>query len=313
MKFDLSGYRHIKVRPVAGEIGAEIDGVDLSRPLSDAVFAELHRGFLTHLVLQFHDQVLDADSFAAFGSRFAPLARSKYLKAVEGNPLVHRLTREADVPGSARNVGDRWHGDLSPFERPTAGFGLYCLEAPDYGGDTMFSNLYTAYEALSDGMKTLCEDLIVIHSSSGVFGTGGQGGDGAQKRMIHKGMEKGYDIAEDIFANLNREMEHPLIRIHPETGRKVLYITGEYCIRLKDMTEAESRPLLDFFNRHVTRPEFTCRFRWRKGSVLLMDNRCTQHYAVNDYEGFRRDMLRIELDGERPFGPAMPRLPDAAD
>ena len=313
MRYDLSSYRKIKVSPVAGALGAEIAGVDASAAIADDVFEEIRRAFLAHHILFFRDQGLSPDALVAFGERFAPLSRSEYLGSIAENPFVHRMVREAEVPSSERNIGDRWHSDLSPRERPTFGFMLYCLEAPDYGGDTMFANLCLAYDTLSDAMKALCEQLVVIHSPSGVFGGDGAGGAGTKKPLVHKGMEKNYAVSERTLADLRRETEHPLVRIHPETGRRILFITGDYCIRLKGMTEAESRPIIDFLNRHAVRPEFTCRFRWRTGSLAVLDNRCTQHYAVNDYAGFRRAMLRIELEGERPFGPAMPRVDRAAE
>ena len=296
-------YERIAVKPVAGALGAEIEGVDLRR-LDDATFAEIKRAFLEHLVIFFRDQELDKHQLAAVAERFGPLTVIPYVKKLlTDHPFVTQLVREAEVPSSERNIGDNWHSDQSPRERPSLGFALYCVEAPEYGGDTMFANLYRAYEALSPGMQAMCERLTVIHSLSGKFGTDGQGRGGGFKAV--PGGEGNYD--EETLALFRKETEHPLVRIHPETGRKLLFVTGPYSIRFADMTVAESKPLLDYLNNLATRPEFTCRFRWRRGSLTIMDNRCTQHYAVNDYEGFRRHMLRVEMDGDRPFGPAMPR------
>jgi taurine dioxygenase len=309
MKYDLSEYQRITVHPVTGALGAEIEGVDISKPLEKPLLAEIRRALLNHHVLFFRDQQFDTESFARFGETFAPLFEPIYLKAVPGHQFVHKLIREADVPSNLRNVGDRWHSDFSPRECPTFGFALYCLDAPPYGGDTIFANLCLAYDALSDGMKALCERLVVIHSAAGMFGRDGAGG-GDKKAVLLKGMENTFAVKEEGLTSMSKETEHPLIRIHPESGRRILYITGEYCIRFKDMTESESRPLIDFLNNHAVKPEFTCRFRWRKGSVVLLDNRCTQHYAINDYAGFRREMLRVEMTGDRPFGPAMPLRTD---
>jgi taurine dioxygenase len=299
-------YERITVAPFAGGLGAEIGGVDLSRPLDAHTWDEIHRAYLENLVIVFRDQRLDPLSLAAFVERFGPLTRTPYTKPGKEHPFVTHLLREADIPASVRNVGDNWHSDQSPREKPSLGFALYCLEAPEYGGDTLFANQYLAYEALSDGMKALCERLTVMHSASGKFGVDGKGTAGGFKALA-SGQGTQLDLSEEVLKSFAQEMEHPLVRVHPETGRKVLWITGAYSVRFAGMTREESRPLLDQLNAHVSRPEFTCRVRWRKGTLTVMDNRCTQHYALNDYAGFRRHMLRVEMDGERPFGPAMPR------
>ncbi|HSV82870.1 MAG TPA: TauD/TfdA family dioxygenase [Ramlibacter sp.] len=301
-------YTRIAVKPVAGALGAEIEGVNLAK-LDDATFAEIKRAFLEHLVIFFRDQELTKHQLAGVAERFGPLTVIPYVKKLlTDHPFVTQLVREADVPSSERNIGDNWHSDQSPRERPSLGFALYCLDAPEYGGDTMFANLYKAYDALSDGMKAMCERLTVMHSLSGKFGADGYGHAGGFKAV--PGADSKFD--EETLKLFRQETEHPLVRVHPETGRKLLFVTGPYSIRFANMTVAESKPLLNYLNELVTRPEFTCRFRWRKGSLSIMDNRCTQHYAVNDYEGFRRHMLRVEMEGDRPFGPAMPHAPQAA-
>jgi taurine dioxygenase len=176
----------------------------------------------------------------------------------------------------------------------------YCQQAPDYGGGTLFPSLSAAYDGLSAGMQTMCAGLTAIHSPSGVFGRDGQGSGGNRKPLVHKGHESDYRLDEQMLAILRSETEHPLVCAHPDTGRHYLYVTGDYMIRFKDMTEPESMPILDHLNRHVTRPEYTCRFRWRAGSLAILDNRCTRHYAVNDDEGFSRSMLRVEIAGGDP-------------
>lgn len=307
MHYDLTKYRRIRVTPTTGHIGADIDGVDIGQGIDDAQFAEIRQAFLDHQVIFFQDQELDAAGLAAFAERFGPLCLSPYSKPIAEHPFVTALERKADIPSRERNIGDRWHSDQSPREHPSLGFALYCLDAPPYGGDTLFASLTAAYEHLSDGMKDLCESIIAIHSPSGVFGHDGMGGGGNRKPLVHKGREGEYHIDDKTLEIIRAETEHPLICIHPETGRRLLYAAGDYMVRLKGMTEQESAGLIEQLNRHVTRPEFTCRFRWRKGAVAILDNRCTQHYAVNDYEGFTRSMLRVEMAGERPFGPAMPK------
>jgi taurine dioxygenase len=306
MKREAVAYERITVEPLSGALGAEIGGVDLSRPLDAQTWDEVHRAFLENVVVVFRDQQMDAHSLAAFGERFAPLTRVPYAKPGKDHPMVTELVREADVPSDVRNIGDNWHSDQSPRERPSLGFALYCLESPPYGGDTLFSNLYLAYESLSDGMKALCDRLIVMHSASGKFGAAGTGAGGGFKSLdLGAGMQM--DTSEEVLKSFAKETEHPLVCIHPETGRKVLWVTGAYSIRFAGMTREESRPLLDYLNGVAARPEFTCRVRWRKGTLVMQDNRCTQHYALNDYAGFRRHMLRVEMDAEPPFGPAKPR------
>ena len=299
-------YQHIEVRPVAGSLGAEIVGVDVSRPLDDACFREIHRAFNEYLVIFFRDQTLTPQSFGDFISRFGPLRNSPYSKPRADHPFVTDLVRRAEVPKGLRNVGDRWHSDNAPQERPSLGFALYCVEAPPFGGDTMFANLYNAYDNLSEEMKAMCERLIVLHSRSGVFGIDGRGGPGGKKPIVHTGMEERYVVDEQKIRDLAIETPHPLVCIHPDTGRKFLYITGDYAVRIQGMTVEESMPLINYLNQQVNRPENTCRFRWARGSVAILDNRCTQHYAVNDYAGFRREMMRLEIQGGRPYGPAMP-------
>lgn len=187
------------------------------------------------------------------------------------HPFVSRIRREADISSTERNIGDRWHSDQSPRERPNLGFALYCVEAPDHGGDTMFANMQIAYDSLSSGMKALCGSLIVVHSASGIDG------DRGGRPLFHAGVKEDEGALQRTLAILEQETEHPLVRVCPETGRRCLYLVGDYAIRFKDMTVEESAPLLGFLQAHATRPEFTCRFRWRKGSLALLDNRCTQH------------------------------------
>jgi taurine dioxygenase len=293
-------YDRIVVRPISGALGAEVEGVDLA-DLDAATFGEIQRAFADHLCLFFRGQALDARSFGEFGRRFGKLSITYYVEPVEGSDAVHRIVREADAQWGERNFGDNWHIDQSVRKVPNSIFALYALEVPPYGGDTMFANLYRAYEALSPGMQALCDRLVVMHSSRGLYGADGRGGTGVKKPMP----TQAFNISEDqIRAQLAAEMEHPMVIVHPVTGRKALYITGPYCVRFKDMTEDESKPLLDYLYQHAQRPEFTCRLRWSAGTVALMDNRCMLHFAVQDYVGHRREMLRLEVEGEEPVGPA---------
>lgn len=290
----------LAIKPISGALGAEVEGVDLAL-LDEHTFADIQRAFAEHIVLFFRDQKLTEAQFEAFGARFGKLSITYYVDPVPGSKYVHRLVRPAEAQWGDRNFGDNWHVDQTVRERPNAIFALYAIECPPYGGDTMFTNLYRAYDGLSRGMQALCDTLTVMHSSRGLYGVDGHGGPGVKKAMP---VDKFNITPEQMRAQLAVETEHPLVIRHPVTKRKLLYVTGPYCVRFKDMTEEESLPLITFLHQHAVRPEYTCRFRWSAGTVALMDNRCAQHFAVQDYAGFRREMLRLEVEGEKPVGPA---------
>lgn len=293
-------YRHLVVKPIAGALGAEIEGVDLSGPLDPQTIAEIRTAFFNHSVICLRAQTMKPDTLSEFAAHFGPLTRHPFIKTLPGNPFVAPIIRDADA-GSSINFGGQWHCDVAFNESPPLGSMLYAVEIPPYGGDTMFANLYLAYDTLSSGMRELADRLILIHSAAGGYDPDRGAKDPAKSLIAQKGMQ--FEITDDP----KREMEHPLVQIHPETGRKLLWITGPYSMRFKDMTEDESKPLLDFFQKHVSQPAFTCRFRWETGTLLLWDNRCVQHFAINDYQGYRRVMHRVQIGGGRPFGPAMPR------
>jgi taurine dioxygenase len=178
-----------------------------------------------------------------------------------------------------------WHSDTAYLERPPMASMLLARELPPYGGDTLFANMYLAYETLSDGMRRLLDGLTAVNSS--------QKAD-ASKTREDRVRADGGERAPELAA------EHPVARTHPETGRKALYVNVGHSVRFGGMTEEESRPLLEYLFAHQVRPEFTCRFVWAPGSIALWDNRCTQHNPINDYHGFRRVMHRITLAGDRP-------------
>ena len=200
-----------------------------------------------------------------------------------------RIVREAQEKKKL-NFGGRWHSDMTFAPEPVLGTCLYSRESPAVGGDTIWSNQMLAFEALSDGMKKLLEKMTVMHSAKRSYGPQGTYADDDLKSMRIKASDEAL-----------KEQPHPCVRSHPETGRSILFINWVYAIRFQDMTEEESAPLLDFLNRHSQRPEFQIRFRWRKGSLALWDNRSTQHIAVNDYAGYRRVMDRVTIAGDRPY------------
>ncbi len=277
----------ISVNRIAGALGAEVGGVDLAQPLFDETVAEIRRALLDHLVIFFHDQHLTPEQHLAFGRRFAALQVHDFVEAMPGYPEILEVRKE---PEEKRNFGGGWHTDVSYLERPSLGSVLYALEVPDYGGDTMFANQYLAYETLSDGMKAMLDGLNAVHSARRPYG-----------RNSARAQEYGPSSMRFNFSEAaEAETLHPVVRTHVETGKKALYVNRNFTIRFQDMTEAESTPLLDFLYDQAARPEFTCRFRWRPGSIAFWDNRVVQHYALNDYHGQRRVMHRVTIEGERP-------------
>jgi taurine dioxygenase len=277
----------ISVKPIAGALGAEVAGVDLSRPLSDSVIGEIRTALLENLVVFFHDQHLTPEQHLAFGHRFGALQIHDFVEAMPGYPEILEVRKE---PEEKRNFGGGWHTDVSYLERPSLGSVLYALDVPDHGGDTMFANQYLAYEALSDGMKRMLDGMTAIHSARRPYGPN------AERAHDYGPSSMRFNFSETAQA----EIEHPVVRTHVETGKKALYVNRTFTLRFKDMTEAESAPLLDFLCQHAVRPEFTCRFRWRPNSIAFWDNRCVQHNAINDYHGQRRSMHRVTIEGERP-------------
>lgn len=282
-------YKHIKVEPLTSSLGAEISGVELGRGLTDEVFAEVRRAFFENLVVMFRDQDLTEDQQCDFAGRFGRLTKSAGLA---GTSRVFMVTKKATDTG--RNVGGHWHADGTQMERSPLGSALYAMDIPPYGGDTMFCNLYMAYESLSPGMKKLADSLILVHS-----GTMGYSGNSHVAQEVISARPDMYDFDAGRI-----DSEHPLVRVIPETGRKVLYAPSPLSFYFKDMSVADSAPLIKHFQSLAEKPEFTCRFRWSKGALLLWDNRATYHYALNDYQGWGRIMRRVQIEGEQPFGPA---------
>jgi taurine dioxygenase len=204
------------------------------------------------------------------------------------HPQIIEVRKE---PEDKRNFGGGWHTDVSYLERPALGSVLYAREVPETGGDTLFANQYLAYEALSDGMKRMLEGMIAIHSARRPYGVN------AARAFDPGPSSMSFHFSETAHA----EVEHPVVRTHGETGRKTLYVNGTFTTRFKGMTEEESAPLLHYLFQQAVRPEFTCRFRWRRNSIAFWDNRCVQHNAINDYHGARRVMHRVTIEGERPI------------
>jgi taurine dioxygenase len=273
----------LEIRPLAGAIGAEIFGVDLSERLDDDVVAAIRRAWLEHLVIFFRDQKVPPAEFLAFARRFGEPVEYPFVKGIDGFP---EITPVVKLEHERVNFGGLWHSDTTYLETPPMGTMLIAREVPPYGGDTLFANMYQAYETLSEGMRGLLDGLVAVNSS-------------AKADTTKTREDRMRDGARDD-ARAEYVAEHPVVRTHPETGRKALYVNGGHTVRFKGMTEEESAPLLRFLFAHQTRPEFTCRFQWRVGSLAFWDNRCAQHNPINDYHGFRRVMHRVTLAGDKP-------------
>ena len=282
-------YRTIRVEPIAGALGAEISGVDLSRPLGNERFAEIHRAFLRYRVIFFRDQQLTPVAQRDFAARFGPCNRYPFVAGLEECPEVIPIIKE---PEETFNFGGLWHSDTTYLERPPLGTMLYALEVPPAGGDTLFANAALAYEALSDGAKAALAGLTGLSSAQMRYAKGGRAG---QFRRF-KGAMTGARLDEEETL----EAWHPVVRTHPETGEKALFVNRAHTLRFRGWTEDESRPWIEWLCEHIARPEFTCRFRWEAGSLALWDNRCTHHFALNDYHGHRRHMHRCTIEGDRP-------------
>ncbi len=275
----------IEIRPLSGSLGAEIHGIDLARPLDAETFERVERAFLDHLVLFFRDQELTPAQQVAFAARFGPVGRYPLAEAIPEHPDIIAVVKE---PGQTTNFGGVWHSDTTYLETPSLGSLLYAKEVPASGGDTLFANMYLAYESLSPGLRRLLDGLRAVNSA------------GKNKETLRGGhLARGAMTATAVDVRGLRA-EHPVVRRHPVTGRKALYVNRAHTVAFKDMTEAESAGLLGYLFEHAAREDFTCRFRWRAGSLALWDNRCTQHYPLNDYPGQRRVMHRATIEGDRP-------------
>ena len=280
-------YQHIEVKPISGACGAVVSGIDLSQDLDEQRLNEVKRAFHENLVIFFHDQDITEEQHKTFGRKFGTLNIHPRYVPLENHPEIIPIRKD---PEHTTNVGGIWHQDLTHLENPPLGSILFALEVPSAGGDTMFANQYLAYEALSKGMKDLLDGMVAIHDNLIQ----------SPKVSAEKNSTRSSKLREDLNEEDEPEMEHPVLVILPETGRKALYVNSIRTRRFKDMTEEESKPLLNYLVEHSYQPEFTCRFKWRKGSVAFWDNRCLMHFALNDYQGQRRYMNRVTINGKRP-------------
>jgi taurine dioxygenase len=272
-----------EVRPIAGALGAEISGVDLAQDLPDATVAALRQALLDHLAIFFRDQDLPPERFLALAKRFGTPIEYPFVKGIEGFPEIISV---AKLPHETVNFGGVWHSDTTYLQQPPMATLLVAREVPPLGGDTLFANQYLAFESLSQEMQRLLSTLRGVASSAKA--------DSSRTREDR--------IRSDGTAEARKLLtaEHPVVRTHPETGRKALYVNVAHTVSFAGLTEEESAPLLAFLFSHQIRPEFTCRFQWTPGALAIWDNRCAQHYAMNDYQGQKRVMQRITLAGDQP-------------
>ncbi len=281
----------IVVRPVTPHCGADVTGADLSAPTDD-VMTVLRDALAAHSVLFVRDQDLSPDAQVALTREFGDVLRVPYIQHMDDHPDVIAVLKEADEKRIS-TFGGTWHSDFSFLEEPPSLTLLHAVELPLVGGDTLWSSQYAAYDALSPGMQRLLDPLRAVQTAW-PHGTRGPGPNAAVSRSV---------VMTRNDPDADREVLHPVVRVHPVTGRKALFVNPVYTQWFEGMTEAESKPLLQFLFEHATQPEFTCRLHWTPGTLAIWDNRSLLHLAINDYDGSRRLLHRTTVAGDRPFGP----------
>jgi len=278
----------MEIQPFAASLGADVLGADLSKPLSDGDFRAIHEAFLEHHVLAIRGQDLDRVAQLAFARRFGEPEVHPIVEGTEEHPDVIRVFKPA---GSAASFGVGWHSDNTFFECPSLGTVLYGETIPPVGGDTLYASMEAAWEGLSAPMQACLEGLCGIHSARRAY----------DPELVGREKYEGdgpltYRYSDAVKATVT----HPLVRTHPESGRKSLFVNPMFTTGIEGFARAESQALLDFLFTHAVQPEYTCRLRWAPGTVAMWDNRCVQHYAMDDYRDHDRLMWRVTLAGDRP-------------
>lgn len=272
--------KKIEARPLTPEIGAEIIGVDLSKGVDSNLFEQLHDALMEYQVIFLRDQDIDVDQQEELARRFGTPAHSSKLRYYDDDhPNVSLLEND----GSKIAVGATWHADNTDFAAPPMGSLLYCEIAPSVGGDTIWSSMYAAYNALSEKTQKYIDGLMAFHDNS-----------------IVKRLYAGHDVLRNEGVDVKDGVLHPVVHEHPVTGKKALFVNPGYTSAIVGMSDIESQGLLRMLFEHSVRPEFQVRFKWQPGSLGIWDNRCTLHYALDDYSELRR-MRRVQLDGEPPI------------
>ena len=277
----------LSVSPAGGSAGAFVTGVDLSKANDVEEIAGIRRALLDHQVVALPDQKLSLEDLERFTDALGGKDITPYVKAIDGHPFVIRILKE---PHEKLNFANAWHTDLSYLEAPPSFTVLYCLETPPAGGDTVWANQYMAFETLSAGLRDTLFGLDAVHSAGPAYGTGGYL-DGVKDKMSTR-----IEPSREAY----REQTHPAVIAHAETGKPALYLNPVYTQRIAGWTKAESDGLLGHVFRHAVNENFTWRLRWAPGTLAIWDNRCTQHFALNDYHGHRREMVRTSVKGSKP-------------
>lgn len=273
----------LQIQPLTAAIGAEIYGIDLANDLDEAKVAEIREALLEHLVLVFREQKLSPESHIAMARHFGAIKRPPVATSHGGPPEINVI----DQTEPRGEGADAWHADNTYTEKPPMGSLLRVLKLPSVGGDTAFASMYAAYDALSPGLRELCDGLMAVHDVT---------------RSLSKAIARGHSDANlsEIQARLP-PVVHPVVIVHPETGRRALFVNVNSTVRIVGLSEAESNMLLRFLFEHTKSPEFQVRVKWDESSLVFLDNRCTQHYAVPDYHE-RRILHRVAVEGTRPVG-----------
>jgi len=271
----------LEIIPQSSVIGAEVRGLDLSVGLDDATFAQLNRAFLDHQVLFFRDQQLTPRQYNDFAERFGSLKDYMFADGMDGYPYITEIVK---TETETESFGGFWHSDSAYTQRPPKITMLYSRQVPPRGGDTLFADMYSLYDNLSAGLKSALASLRATNSASVV----------PRDENIYEAVKSKNSAKSDQYAI------HPVIRRHDESGRNAVYVNGIHTLGFEGWTRAESQPILEYLCHQVTRPEYSFRLRWQADTLAMWDNRCTQHYALNDYHGYRRVMHRIIVEGPVP-------------
>lgn len=275
------------VVPGGGSLGAYVTGLDLSRALDGEEVAKLRGALLDHLVVALPDQKMTLEDLERVTDQLGGRDATPFVKPMEGHPFVIRILKE---PHEKLNFANAWHTDLSYLAAPPSFTLLYCLESPPAGGDTIWANQYMAYDNLSSGLRETLAGLDAVHSAGMAYGDGGYL-DGV-KHLMSTVIEPSKDA--------RAEHTHPVTIAHAETGRPALFVNPVYTTRIAGWSNAESAGLLGHLYKHGVNENFTWRLKWAPGTLAIWDNRCTQHFAMNDYHGHRREMVRTSVKGSAP-------------
>ena len=288
----------IEVRPLAAAMGAEICGVDVA-DLSDEQFAAIRAALFRHKMIYFRNQKLSHAEHEAFSLRFGPFAEDAYTSGVPGHVNIHPLIKEAD-DRSKHVFGEGWHTDSPFLPEPPSITMLRSVQIPPYGGDTIWANSALAYRALSDTYRRMIDPLKVHFSMRDVLRSVQENAEARDNPMGRLASTRGSDQLSDDLMRKVRGNVHPLVRTHPVTGEKALYVDGSYAVGIDGMTEEDARPILSFLVEHLVQHAFTCRLRWETDMLAVWDNRLCVHQAFNDYGGHEREMYRTTIGGEKP-------------